>query len=88
MDETGRHEIKTPILAHPDRPTRFGFGWFAHYAKSNGCEVLVLNRANLSPELEIVRDLMTIAHGFPSRLHGLRNYQKNARQSIEEGGGA
>ena len=84
LDETGRCEIKTPILAHPDRPTRFGFGRFAHYAKSNGSEVLGLNRANLSPELEIVRDLMTIARGFSSRLHGLRNYRKTRHEALKK----
>ena len=58
MDEIGRREIKTLILAHRDRLTRFGFEWFEHDAKSNGCEVLVLNQERLSPEQEMVQDLM------------------------------
>src|SRR5204863_1132892 len=44
MDEIGRREIKTLILAHHDRLTRFGFEWFEHFAKAYGCEVLVLNQ--------------------------------------------
>src|SRR5438105_4568972 len=44
MEEIGRREIKILILAHRDRLTRFGFEWFEHYAKTNGCEVLVLNQ--------------------------------------------
>ena len=39
--------------------TRFGFEWFEHYAKTHGCEVLVLNQERLSPEQEMVQDLMT-----------------------------
>lgn len=84
MDEIGRREIKTLILAHRDRLTRFGFEWFAHYAKSNGCEVLVLNQESLSPEPEMVRDLMTIVHGFSSRLHGLRNYRKTLDEALKK----
>ena len=50
MDEIGRREIKTLILAHRDRLTRFGFEWFEHFAQVNGCELLVLNQERLSPE--------------------------------------
>lgn len=73
-DEIGRREIKTLILAHRDRLTRFGFEWFEHFAKINGCELLVLNQERLSPEPEMVQDLMTIVNCFSSRLYGLRNY--------------
>src|SRR5271155_4744492 len=68
MDEIGERKIKTLILAHRDRLTRFGFEWFEHYAKMQGCEVLVLNQERLSPEQEMVQDLMTIVHCFSSRL--------------------
>ncbi len=84
MDAIGRHEIKTLILAHRDRLTRFGFEWFEHYAKVNGCEVLVLNQERLSPEQEMVRDLMTIVHCFSSRLYGLRNYRKKLNEALKE----
>lgn len=50
MDAIGRREIKTLLLAHRDRLTRFGFEWFEHYARANGCEVLVLNPERFSPE--------------------------------------
>ena len=82
MDEIGRHEIKTLILAHRDRLTRFGFEWFEHYAKSNGCEVLVLNQERLSPKQEMVQDLMTIVHCFSSRLYGLSNYRKKLDEAL------
>ncbi|MDA8095537.1 MAG: IS607 family transposase [Betaproteobacteria bacterium] len=84
MDEIGRREIKTLVLAHRDRLTRFGFEWFEHYAKSNGCEVLVLNQERLSPEREMVQDLMTIVHGFSSRLYGLRNYRKELDEALKQ----
>lgn len=84
MDEIGRREVKTLILAHRDRLTRFGFEWFEHYAKANGCEVLVLNQERLSPEQEMVQDLMTIVHCFSSRLYGLRNYRKKLDEALKQ----
>lgn len=83
MDEIGRREIKTLILAHRDRLTRFGFEWFEHFAKINGCEMLVLNQERLSPEQEMVQDLMTIVHCFSSRLYGLRNYRKKLDEALK-----
>ena len=87
MDEIGRGEIKTLILAHRDRLTRFGFEWFEHFAKSNGCELLVLNQERLSPEQEMVQDLMTIVHCFSSRLDGLRNYRKKLNEALKKDAG-
>ena len=84
MDEVGRREIKTLILAHRDRLTRFGFEWFEHFAEANGCEVLVLNQERLSPEQEMVQDLMTIVHCFSSRLYGLRNYRKKLDEALKK----
>ena len=84
MDEIGRREVKTLILAHRDRLTRFGFEWFEHFAKINGCELLVLNQERLSPQQEMVQDLMTIVHCFSSRLYGLRNYRKKLDDALKK----
>lgn len=75
-DAIGRGEVRTLILAHRDRLTRFGFEWFEHFAKEHDCELLVLNQERLSPEQEMVQDMMTIVHCFSSRLYGLRNYRR------------
>lgn len=83
MEAIGRREVKTLILAHRDRLTRFGFEWFEHFARINGCELLVLNQERLSPEQEMVQDLMTIVHCFSSRLYGLRNYRKKLDEALK-----
>lgn len=54
--------------------------------KLHGCEVLVLNQQHLSPEQEMVEDLMTIVHCFSSRLYGLRNYRQQLRAALEGDG--
>lgn len=83
-DAIGRREVKMLILAHRDRLTRFGFEWFEHFAKTHGCEVLVLNQERLSPEQEMVQDFLTIVHCFSSRLDGLRNYRKKLNEALKQ----
>ena len=62
---------------------RFGFDLFAHLCRRHGCEIVVMNTQTLSPEQEMVQDLMTITHCFSARLDGLRNYRKALDQALK-----
>jgi putative resolvase len=42
----------------------------------------VLNQEQLSPEQEMVQDLLTIVHCFSARLYGLRNYRKKLDEAL------
>jgi predicted site-specific integrase-resolvase len=77
-----RGEIGRLILAHKDRLVRFGFELLAHICETHGCELLILNQEKLSPEQEMVQDLMTIVHCFSSRLYGLRNYRRDLKKAL------
>ena len=44
-----------------------------------------MNTESLSPETEMVQDLMAIVHGFSSRLYGLRNYRKTLKEALAHG---
>jgi len=83
MEAIENGEVKSLIIAHKDRLTRFGFDWFEALCKRKDCELLVLNNEFLSPEQEMVQDLMTIIHCFSSRLYGLRNYKKYLKQALK-----
>lgn len=83
MDSVGMGRVATLVIAHRDRLTRFGFEWFERFCRQNDCEVLVLNQERLSPEQEMVQDLMTIVHSFSSRLYGLRNYRKKLDEALK-----
>lgn len=78
--ETG--EIKRIVIAHKDRLVRFGFEWFEQFCRNHGCEITVINNDALSPEQEMVQDLMTIVHVFSCRLYGLRKYKKTLTEAI------
>jgi len=84
VDRVVSGEIETLILAHKDRLTRFGFDLLHHLCAKHGCEILVINDEKLSPEREMVEDLMTIVHCFSSRLYGLRNYRKALQTALRE----
>ena len=69
-------DIDTVIVAHKDRLARFGFELVENIAKTYGCEIIVVNCEKLSPQQEMVEDLMSIIHMFSCRLYGLRKYKK------------
>ena len=83
-DAIARGEVRTFVLAHRDRLTRFGYEWFEHVAHLGGCELLVLNQERLSPEQEMVQDMMTVVHCFSSRLYGLRNYRRQLDTALNK----
>ncbi len=76
--------VQALVIAHKDRLVRFGFVWFAEFCASHGCAMLVLNQETLSPEQEMVHDLMTIVHCFSARLSGLRNYRQALHDALQE----
>jgi len=43
--------------------------------------MVVMNGENLSPEQELVRDLIAIVTVFSDRLHGLRSYRKVLKEA-------
>ena len=84
MDAVERCEVKMLIIAHKDRLARFGFEYFRHFLAKHNCELVILNNEKMSPEQEMVEDLMTIIHSFSSRLYGLRNYRKSLKDAFRQ----
>jgi predicted site-specific integrase-resolvase len=76
------------VIAHTDRLARFGYDLLVHLCQMQGCQLVVLNTESLSPEQEMVQDLMTITHCFSARLYGLRNYRKALEKALKDDTGA
>ena len=68
--------VGTVIVAHKDRLARFGFDLVQNIADTYGCEIIVTDNEELSPQQEMVEDLMAIVHTYSCRLYGLRRYRK------------
>jgi excisionase family DNA binding protein len=82
FDRVSSGDVEEIIIAHKDRLARFGFDLLLHMCSNNKTKLTVINIEKLSPEQEMVQDLMTIIHCFSSRLYGLRNYKKIVKDAI------
>jgi excisionase family DNA binding protein len=73
-------DVKEVVVAHRDRLCRFGFELFEFISNKFGTEIVVLDEPLLSPQQEIVRDLISIVHVFSSRIYGLRKYSSKIKE--------
>jgi putative resolvase len=73
-------DVETIVVAHRDRAARFGFDWIEWFCAQFECKIVVLNEKNLSPEAEMVEDILAILHCFSSRLYGLRKYKTQVKK--------
>lgn len=76
IDSCVNGEISTIIIAHKDRFIRFGYEWHEKFLKGYGVEIVVVNNEMLSPQEELIQDLISIIHVFSCRISGLRKYKK------------
>src|SRR5229473_3392035 len=84
VDRIVSGEVERVVLAHQDRLVRFGYKLLAHLCQTHQTELVVMNTETLSPEQELVQDLMAITHCFSSRLYGLRNYRKALKKALAD----
>ena len=82
LDAVVLGRVERLIVAHRDRLCRFGFEMVEHLCRTHDCDLVVMNQESLSPEQEMVQDMLSIVHCFSARLYGLRNYRKSLRQAL------
>lgn len=66
--------VECLVVAYKDRLARFGFELFEWLCSKHHCQIVVLNKVELSPSRELVEDIMAILHSFSARLDGLKKY--------------
>jgi len=84
VDRIVTNQVAVLVIVHKDRLVQFGFDLLSHLCRTHGCELLVMNTETLSPEQEMVQDLMTITHCFSARLYGLRNSRKALQKALSD----
>ena len=72
LDEVMEQTIKIIIVTHKDRFIRFGYDWFEKFCMK--FNTTIVNNEELSPQEELVQDIVSILHVFSCRLYGLRKY--------------
>ena len=76
-------KIKTIIITHKDRFIRFGYDWFEKFCMKFHTTIVIVNNEGLSPQEELVQDIVSILHVFSCRLYGLRKYKKQIERDEE-----
>jgi len=84
LTEVQRGLVSQIYVAHKDRLCRFAFELVEWICETNDTTLIVVNDATLSPQQEIVEDLMAIVHCFSCRLYGKGNYEKDLQKDLDK----
>ena len=83
LDEVMENKIKAIVISSKDRFIRFGYGWFERFCGKFNTKIIIVNNETLSPDEELVHDIISILHVFSCRLYGLRKYKKQIKDDDE-----
>ena len=84
IEEAISGEIEIIVIAHKDRLCRFAFDLIEQLLTKRGCQIVVANTESLSPQAELLEDLMAVVHCFSCRLYGARSYRKDKEKAIRK----
>jgi predicted site-specific integrase-resolvase len=76
-------DVAEIVVTYRDRLCRFGFELIGSIAKKYNCRIVVLDESQLSPQTELVSDLLSIIHVFSRRLYGLRKYSRQIKEDSD-----
>ena len=83
LEEVMENKIKTIVISGKDRFIRFGYDWFEKFCEKFHTKIIIVKNEALSPNEELVQDMISILHVFSGRLYGLRKYKNQIRVDEE-----
>ena len=83
LDEVMANKIKTIVISNKERFIRFGYDWFEKFCEKFNTKIIIVNNETLSPNEELVQDIISILHVFSCRLYGLRKYKNQIKEDEE-----
>ena len=83
LDEVMANKIKTIVISNKDRFIRFGYDWFEKFCEKFNTKIIIVNNETLSPNEELVQDIISILHVFSCRLYGFRKYKNPIKEDEE-----
>ena len=83
LEMAAQGKIRRLYISHKDRLIRFGYEWFEQFLKKHACEVIVVTNESMSPQEEMIQDLISIIHVFSCRIYGLRKYKKKLKEELK-----
>jgi len=76
-------DVSEVVVSHRDRLCRFGFDLIESIASKYDCTLVVCDESKLSPQSELVQDLLSIIHVFSCRLYSLRKYSRKIKEDTD-----
>lgn len=83
LEEVMENKIKMIVISSKDRFIRFGYDWFEKFCEKFNTQIIIVNNETLSPNEELVQDIISILHVFSCRLYGLRKYKNQIKDDEE-----
>ena len=80
LNECMENKIETIIVTHKDRFIRFGYDWFERFLSKFNVKIVVVNNELLSPQEELVQDIISLLHVFCCWIYGMRKYKKKIKE--------
>ena len=80
IEKVMNNEIKEIFISNKDRFIRFGFEWFEKLCQKFNTKIIIVNNKTMSPQQELVDDIISILHVFSCRLYGLRKYKTKIKE--------
>lgn len=72
-------KVNKLVVEHKDRLTRFQFKFIKKMFESYGCEVIVVNGADVSSEEELAADMMSLIASFSGKFYGRRSAERRRK---------
>ena len=83
LEEVMENKIKMIVISSKDRFIRFGYDWFEKFCEKFHTKIMIVNNEALSPNEELVQDMISILQVFSCRLYGLRKYKNQIKEDEE-----
>lgn len=80
LKDVQSNHISEIYITHKDRFIRFGYDWFERFLLDHGTKLTVVTNEKVSPQEELVQDLISIIHVFSCRIYGLRKYKNKIKK--------
>ncbi len=76
-------QVRTIVIEHKDRATRFGFRYLDTLLKGQGRVIEVVNLAENNRE-DVLADLVSIVYSFAARLYGQRRAKRKTEAIVKQ----
>jgi predicted site-specific integrase-resolvase len=88
MDKIILGKVDTLIITHKDRLSRFNFEPINWLCKRHNVSIIILGdekhpNDDLSPEAELIEDMLAITHSFSCKLYGRRRHKHKMDNTTE-----